>query len=156
MRAIKLFCLFLLVISYGTYADTIGKYAKIAKSIPEMSLKADPKAQAWMRSAQSVLAITDETVAQTIMAMNNVAKAQGHPLICLAESQTIDGSMVHNILAEKIKGDVDENAPETISSIVTEELIKTYPCHSVGKKLAEVWPGIKVKKRIQLQSERRA
>ena len=156
MRFAKLSCLVLLVISFGTYADTIGKYAKIAKSIPQMSLKADPQSQAWMRSAKSILAITDETVAQTIMAMNQLAKSQGRPLICLPDGKVIDGDTVHGILASKIQGDVDENAPDTISNIVTQELVKTYPCNGARKHLAEVWPGIKVQKRIQLQSERRA
>ncbi len=156
MRLKILSGLILLVLSLGTYADTIGKYAKIAKSIPEMSLKADPQAQAWMRSAKSILAITDETVAQTIMAMNQLAKRQGRPLICLPDTKVIDGATVHDILASKIQGDVDENAPDTISNIVTQELLKTYPCNGARKQLAEVWPGIKVQKRIQLQSERRA
>jgi hypothetical protein len=156
MRFAKLSCLILLMWMNLCSADTIGKYAKIAKSIPEMSLKADPQAQAWMRSAKSILAITDETVAQTVVAMNQLAKSQGRPLICLPDSKKIDGDTVHEILASKIAGDVDENAPETISSIVTQELVKTYPCNRAHKQLAEAWPGIKVRKRIQLQSERRA
>ncbi len=136
-------------------ADSISKYAKVAKSIPEMSLKASPQAQAWMRSAKSILAITDETVAQTIVAMNNEAKKQGHPIICPKENVEINGTVIHELLLNVIKGGVGDNDSESISSIAIRVLMTAYPCEKSGpNRLAQAWPGLGFRKNVRMKSER--
>lgn len=147
----------LLLTIVSSHADTIGKYAKIANSIPQMSLKADPESQAWMRSAKSVLAITDETVAQTVIAMNELAKNQGRPLICPPVDKAIDGETIHRILAEAIKGAPSENENTTISVVVANSLAKEYPCSgSTTARRNTPWPpGLKIQRQIQMQKGRR-
>ena len=131
----KKICLLLVgaLISSTTMADTIGKYAGIAKSIPSARLKADPKSQAWARSAQSILEITEETVAQTIEATQNIAVRNHSPLFCLPKGQKVDNQLVHSILDQAATNisNIDHNT--SISEVVVSQLSSHYPCQGRQK-----------------------
>lgn len=116
-----------LFFSFPLFADTIVKYAGISKNIMQMALKADPKSQAWVRSARSILAVTDETVAQTVTAMNVLAQQSGTPLLCPPVSTKIDGPAIHKLLQDKV-AHLDSGDRRTISEVVIEGLKKRYPC----------------------------
>ena len=110
------------------YADTIGKYAQIAKSIPEMSLKADPQSHAWARSARSILAITDETIAETINVMNQLATKHGTPLLCITQEKPLNAQVVHTVLAQLIQKLTPAQAAQSISESLLQQLQISYPC----------------------------
>lgn len=115
-------------ISMSTQADTIAKYANIAKSIPAAKLKADQKAQTWARSARSILDVTEESIAQTIQAMQQLAAKQGKPLFCLKNDADINTAQIHQILESKIQSLAAADANKTISEVVIEALASNYPC----------------------------
>lgn len=115
------------------FADTLGKYASIAKNIPSMELKADAQSQAWARSARSVLAVTDEAIAQSVVAMNSLGLKNGTPLICSPPDTQIDTSMIHNILSKYISTMAAEDANKSISEVVVTILTNQYPCHQMAR-----------------------
>lgn len=117
-----------------TLADTLAKYAAIAKNIPTMEMKADQQSQAWARSARSVLAVTDEAIAQSIVAMNKIAEKNGGPLICVPPETTLDRDIVHNILAKRIQAMQPDDANLTISQVVIGELSDQYPCNRMARR----------------------
>ena len=111
-------------------ADTIGKYAGIAKGIPQASLKADPQSQAWARSARSILEVTEETIAQTIQSVQSFAAKRNIQVFCLPAGMKIDNSLIHQILERSITNLSAAEANKNISEVVTEQLETQYPCKS--------------------------
>lgn len=109
-------------------ADTLAKYAGIANSIPQAQLKADEKSQAWARSAKSILDVADESIAQSIQAMQNLALRKRMQLFCLPADKTIDNNMVHQILNHLIQQNYDAIAQQSISEVVVSQLEQLYPC----------------------------
>jgi hypothetical protein len=113
------------------HADTMGKYMGIARSIPNLALKADDKSQAWARSARSILAVTDETIAQTINAMNKLAAQDGQPILCMPKGTALNGKTVHELLQNKAKSLSEDEGGLTISSVAASVLKERYPCSQV-------------------------
>ena len=112
------------------YADTIGNYMTIANGVPKMEMNADAKAQAWARSARNIINITDESIAQTLEAINTLAAKRGKPLYCLKKDSlnatTLDSIIrqTYTELASKKEG-IEKM---TISEIAIIGLMKKYPC----------------------------
>lgn len=123
--------------SLSIHADTIGKYAGIAKNIPAARMKADAKAQAWAHSARTVLDVTEETISQTIASMQSLSQKQNAPIFCLPNGKTIDTGMVHQILEQSVTNLASIDANKTISEIVIEKLATAYPCNGVVKPLQQ-------------------
>ena len=120
---------FLLTILSTAYSDTIGKYASIAKEIPKARLTADPKSQAWARSARSILNVTEETLAQTIQSMQALASKHNTPLLCLPAGQQIDNNLIHHTLEQLVNNFSPKDADKSISQAVIEQLEAQYPCN---------------------------
>ena len=74
------FIVLFLVLSANVCADTIDHFMNIVNNIPQMEMKADPQSQAWARSARTVLILTSESIAETLVLSNESAKQQGTPL----------------------------------------------------------------------------
>ena len=135
-------CIICLVLLWHTtlFADTLGKYASIARNIPSMELKADAQSQAWARSARSVLGVTDEAIAQSVVAMNLLALKNGTPLICAPPETKIDTAMIHTILAKHIASMPADDVSRSISEVVVTILTNQYPCHQTAKNMLNLPP----------------
>jgi len=134
MRRILFFITLLLTsLSTATFADTIGRYAGIAKSIPEASLKADPKSQAWAHSARAILEVAEESIAESIAAVQNAASQLNRPIFCLPESQSINTALIHQLLAQSISQLTEADATKNLSDVVVASLREKYPCQSTSQ-----------------------
>lgn len=125
------FFLFFILWPFTVFADTIDHYISISKTIPQMEIKADPQAQAWARSARHVLAITNETIAETLTQANEVAKRQGRALFCLPPDVQLNGEIVQNLIDKTYQSISSQQADKdkmTISQIAWLGIIKNYPC----------------------------
>ncbi|MFA5959891.1 MAG: phosphatase [Tatlockia sp.] len=129
MRALLFF---FALLSFGTAkADTINNYMSIANNIPQMEMKADPQSQAWARSARNVITMTGETVAETLMQANELAKSQGKPLFCLPASTFLDAALMNNIIVQTYKDIPSQQSDKdkmTVSQIAWLGVVKNYPC----------------------------
>lgn len=135
-------CLFLLtplLLSMTTLsnADTIGRYAEILKSIPEASLKADPKSQAWAHSARTILAVAEESITETIASIQKITDKQNTPLFCLPNNEEIGLDIVHKTLEKNVENLKRNNESKTLSEVVITDLIAHYPCPADGFKSAQ-------------------
>ncbi len=114
------------------YADTIINYMTIANNIPLMAIKPDDQSQAWVRSAQRMLSLADETLCQTVVAMNTIAAKQGHPVFCFPQGILFDSSTVHDIIlktyAELIKTQGAAVSGMNISDILMLGMVSRYSC----------------------------
>lgn len=123
----------LIIISpLSAYADTIINYMTIANNIPVMAIKPDDQSQAWVRSAQRILSSTDETLSQTVVAMNTIAAKQGHPVFCFPQGILFDSSTVHDIIlktyAELVKTQGAAVSGMNISDILMLGMVSRYSC----------------------------
>lgn len=115
----------------GVHADTIDHYVNIANNIPQMEMKADPQAQAWARSARNVLTITSETVAETLMQANELAKTQGRPLFCLPNGVSLNAVTLNGIIMQTyndISSQQSDKDKMTVSQVAWLGVAKAYPC----------------------------
>nr|WP_058526850.1 hypothetical protein [Legionella erythra] len=103
----------------------------IANNIPQMEMKADPQAQAWARSARNVLTITSETVAETLMQANELAKTQGRPLFCLPNGVSLNAVTLNGIIMQtynEISSQQSDKDKMTVSQVAWLGVAKAYPC----------------------------
>ncbi len=134
----------LLSVSGYIHADTIDNYMNIASNIPQMEMKADQQSQSWARSARNVLIITDETIAETLIQANEIAKSQGKPLFCLPISTTLDAATLNSIIQQTYKDISSQQSDKdkmTVSQIAWLGVVKKYPCqpqNSVASLVQEV------------------
>ena len=117
-----------LIVSQTSWSDSIANYQRISKSIPKMEIKADEQSQAWARSARHVLNITNESIAETLIAMNEEATKNGRPFFCLPKDQPLNAERLAQLIDE-------QNLPSasnkmTVSQIALEAVKKKYPCRS--------------------------
>jgi len=84
-------------------ADTMDHYMNIANQIPQMLMKADQPSQVWARSARSVLEVTHETIAETLIQANELAKTQGKELFCLPPGVQLNAALLDEIIQKPIK-----------------------------------------------------
>lgn len=133
----KKFSFLVLLISTFAQADTINKYMQIEKSIPQMKLKTDARAQAWARASRNILTMADENIAQTITAMNELAKKQGHALLCLPAKDHLSGEKLHQLLLSYYQSlsIAKKQQNPTVSEVALDALRKAYPCQNNTPKL---------------------
>ncbi|CEK09580.1 hypothetical protein [Legionella hackeliae] len=129
MRALIL--LSFLLCAFGSQADTMDHYMNISNSIPQMEMKADPQAQAWARSARNVLIITDESIAETLLQANELAKSQGKSLFCLPPGTALNAITLNGIILETyrtISSQQSDKDKMTVSQVAWLGVTKKYPC----------------------------
>lgn len=123
-------CLLLLAVAQS-HADTIDHYMNIHNAIPQMALKADPDSQAWARSARNVLAITNETVAETLLEANEKARSQGKPLFCLIKNEKLDAATLEKLIVntyQTLSSRQSDKDKMTVSQIAYLGVTQAYPC----------------------------
>jgi hypothetical protein len=121
----------ILFISYSVQADTIDNYMNIANNIQQMEMKADGKSQAWARAARNVLGVASESIAETLMQMNELAKSQGKPLFCLPLNTTLDTETMNKIIQQtykEISSQQSDKNKMTVSQVAWLGVAKHYPC----------------------------
>lgn len=127
----------LLLIIHSAHADTINNYMSIADNIPTMEIKADAQAQAWARSARHVLTITAESIAETLVQVNETAKNQGNPLFCLPQSVQLSPFMMNELIQQTYKELANQPGSRdsmTVSQVALLGITKHYPCQSMMNK----------------------
>ncbi len=125
-------CSMLVLLMGNSWSDTIDNYQHISKSIPKMEIKADEQSQAWARSARHVLTITNESIAETLIALNSEAAKQGKPFFCLPQNQQLSAEHLGQLIQEYTQnlGQQSANNRPTVSRIAFEAVVKKYPCQS--------------------------
>lgn len=125
-----------LLLSCGClHADTINNYMNIANNIPQMEIKADAQAQAWARSARHVITITCESIAETLMQANEVAKTQGKPIFCLPAGKQLDSFTMNELIQQTYKnlsGQQSDKDKMTVSQVALLGISQQYPCQPMG------------------------
>lgn len=122
---------------YSTYtqADTIDNYMNVYNAIPQMELKADFDSQVWARSARNVLAIANETIAETLMKANDEAKLKNHPFFCFLAGETLTADLLGEIILNTYKNISSQQSDKnkmTVSQIAWLGLQKKYPCKTTN------------------------
>jgi len=115
------------------HADTIKNYMNIANNIPQMEVKADPQAQAWARSARHVLTITCESIEETIMQANELAKNQGNPIFCLPVGVQLNSAELNELIQQTYKEMTSQQSDKdamTVSQVAWLGVNKKYPCQN--------------------------
>lgn len=126
------------------HADTINNYMSIANNIPQMEIKADPQAQAWARSARHVITITCESIAETMLQANEVAKNQGKPIFCLPPGIQLNSMVLNDIIQQTYKELSSQQSDKdkmTVSQVAWLGINKQYGCNqnaNVSNGLAHV------------------
>lgn len=111
--------------------DTIDHYMSISNDIPKMEMKTDQQAQVWARSARNVLTLTNESIAETLMQANELAKSQGHPLFCLPAGTVLNAATLNRIILQTYKDISSQQSDKdkmTVSQVAWIGLTKTFPC----------------------------
>lgn len=112
-------------------ADTMDHYMGIANQIPQMEMKADARAQAWARSAKSVLMVTNESIAETLLQANELAKNQGKALFCLPQNTPLNAATLSTIILQTYRSLSSQQSDKdkmTVSQIAWLGVTQTYPC----------------------------
>ena len=132
----------LLLCSYYVQADTIDNYMNIASNIPQMEMKADEQSQAWARSARHVLIITTESIAETLIQANELAKNQGgKPLFCLPINSNLDAASLNSIIQQTYKDISSQQSDKdkmTVSQIAWLGVVKKFPCQQQQNTIANL------------------
>lgn len=129
----KISCFFGLLFGLSSivFSDTIDHYMNIANGIPQMEMKADSESQTWARSARTVLTLTCDGIADTLMLANETSKKQGQPLFCLADGAQISPEMLSALIQQTYQSltipDAEKNKM-TVSQVALLGLQKQYPC----------------------------
>ena len=114
-------------------ADTIDHYMNIVNSIPQMEMKADPQSQAWARSARNILALTSESVAESLVLANETATSAGKPFYCLTAGVQLSGDEMNNLIQQtyrEISSQESDKNKMTVAQVALIGLRKKYPCPS--------------------------
>jgi hypothetical protein len=114
-------------------ADTIDHYMNISNNIPKMEMKADPQSQAWARSAHNVLAVTTESIAETLIQANDLATRQGHALFCLPAGVVLDANTLNSVIVktyQTIASQQHDKDTMTVSQVAWIGTMRTYPCQN--------------------------
>lgn len=121
----------LLVLSGVLRADTIGRYMNIANNIPKMEMKADKQAHIWAKSARTVLSLTSESIAETLMLANQYGQAHGAPLFCLPAGISLNELMLNEIIQQtyrEISSQESDKNNMTVSQVALMGVTRKYPC----------------------------
>lgn len=123
-----------LLLSPLIIADTMDHYMNIVNQIPKMEMRADPKAQSWARSARTVLALTNETLAETLMQANEYATTQGKPFFCLPKGIALNEATLSTLITHtyaKISSQKSDKDKMTVSQLAWLGVTTQYPCNGV-------------------------
>ena len=138
----------LIIVCTNAYTDTIDHFMSIANNIPQMEMKADQQSQAWARSARTVLILTSETIADTLMLSNETAKQLGTPLFCIPNGGAIDATALNDLIQKTYRESSSQPSDKdkmTVSQVALLGLKKQYPCQPVAAQAAPAqtgaWPG---------------
>lgn len=132
MRLITI--VFTLFLSVPLWADSIQSYMKISNNIPQMEIKADAQSQAYARSARQVLTITSESIAETMIEANFIAKEHtGKSLFCLPAGTTLNAKLLDAIIKQSFSDQQSQQQPssldrESVSKIAWSGVLKKFPC----------------------------
>lgn len=141
----RYFLLLLLTMSSSLFADTIDHYMNIANNIPQMEMKADQQAQAWARSARTVLILTSDSIAETLTLANESARQQGgSPLFCLPPGVQLGAASLNDLIQQtyrEISSQQSDKDKMTVSQVAMLGLRKQYPCQQGGENQPEVLTG---------------
>ena len=127
----KIIFILLAAASINASADTIDHFMNIVNNIPQMEMKADPQSQAWARSARNILALTSESIAESLMLANDSATRAGRPLFCLPSSGVLSAQNVNNIIQQtyrEISSQQSDKNKMTVSQVALLGISKQYPC----------------------------
>ena len=128
-----LFFMLLQILACCLHADTMKHYMAISERLPQMEMKADSKAQAWARSARSVMTLTNESIAETLLQANDIATRQGHPLFCLPPAVNLNAVTLNGIIVNTyrdISSQQQDKETMTVSEVAWLGVTKLYPCHT--------------------------
>ncbi len=113
------------------HADTIGRYMNIANNIPKMEMKADKQSHIWARSARTVLSLTSESIAETLMLVNATAEEQGKPMFCLPAGISLNAMMLNELIQQTYREITSQESDKnnmTVSQIALMGVTRKYPC----------------------------
>lgn len=111
------------------FADTLASYMDIEKQIPQMQLKADPKAHAWARSAKKIILMHDDAVCDSVNEMNLLAEAKGEAIFCMPNGEKVSSSQLHElILAYSNKVPEGERKDISVAKVAILALKDRYSC----------------------------
>jgi hypothetical protein len=133
-RILSLSCL---IVANISHADTIGRYINIANNIPKMEMKADRQAHIWARSARTVLSLTSESIAETLMLANASAAERGAPLFCLPAEVSLNALMLNELIQEtyrEISSQSSDKNNLTVSNVAWIGVTHKYPCSDDASK----------------------
>ena len=122
-----------LIFSTISHADTIGRYMNIANNIPKMEMKADRQAHIWARSARTVLSLTSESIAETLILANATAAEHGAPLFCLPAEVSLNAMMLNELIQEtyrEISSQSSDKNNLTVSNVAWIGVTHKYPCNN--------------------------
>ncbi len=114
-----------------THADTMDHYMNIVNSIPQMEIKADPQAQAWARSARNIIALTSESIYESLALANETASQHGSPLYCLPTGTVFNSSTLNDLIQQtyrELASQQSEKEKMTVSQVALMSMVKNYPC----------------------------
>lgn len=129
----RIILLLLCIAANYVYSDTIDHYMNIANNIPQMEMKADQQSQAWARSARTVLILTSESIAESLLLANDTAKQRGTPLFCLPPSMQLSGLTLNELIQQtykEISSQQSDKDKMTVSQVALTGLSKQYPCQA--------------------------
>ena len=121
----------LLTLSGINHADTIGRYMNIANNIPKMEMKADKQAHTWARSARTILSLTSESIAETLMLSNTAAAEHGSPLFCLPAGVSLNALMLNELIQQtyrEISSQESDKNNMSVSQVALIGVTRRYPC----------------------------
>lgn len=121
----------LLITSFSTNADTIDHFMNIVNNIPQMEMKADPESQAWARSARNILALTSESIVESLMLANESATTVGKPLFCLPPGANLKAEDISGLIQQtyrELSSQQSDANKMTVSQVALLGMSKKYAC----------------------------
>lgn len=115
----------------SAHADTIDHYMNIVNNIPKMEVQADPQSQAWARSARNILALTSESIAESLMLANESATSAGRPLFCLPQNTQLTAQIMNDLIQQtygELSSQQSDKNKLTVSQVALLGISKRYPC----------------------------
>ena len=131
----------LLTLSGINHADTIGRYMNIANNIPKMEMKADKQAHTWARSARTILSLTSESIAETLMLANTTAAERGSAIFCMPAGIALNALMLNEIIQQtyrEISSQESDKNNMTVSQVALIGVTQKYPCAGSNVKPSSV------------------
>ena len=128
----KLFIVSALAFASTAKADTVDHYMNIVNNLPQMEMKADSESQAWARSARNILMLTSETVAESLILVNQEAEKKGAPIFCLPPGEKLSNSEINELIKNTyvgLSGTLQNKNQMTVSQIALIGMQKKYPCN---------------------------